>query len=130
MSFVIPQKFVYTYQDLEKDEEEGQKVESVRFIKENSQFELMLDDKLRMIFDFRTVPWKHNAVWIVLVTEDIKSSIDDVVKKASPKNIGYMMGHGLETMNSFTLTHHQNKGLKMIMNKFMLTIMNVKCRYT
>lgn len=94
----------------------------VCFIKENSQFELMLDEGLRMIFDLN-----NKTRWIVLITTDIKSSIDDVVKKSLSKTMGYMMGRGLKITNSFIAFPHRNKNFENIMNEFMLTIMNVKC---
>lgn len=120
-------KFEYDVTDLEKDAQEGQRVESVRFIKENSQFETMISNELRMVFDIKVNSVIKKERWIVLVTTDLNSSITDLVGNKFSKNVGYILGYGLKPMNSFVLMSYRKNGLEILMNYFMLKIMRVKC---
>ena len=117
-------KFEYDVADLEKD---AQKVDNVRFIKKNSQFETMISDDLRMVFDIRINPIIKKERWIVLVTTDTNSSIDDLVGNKCSKNVGYILGYDLKQINSFVLMNYRKNGLEALMNYFMLKIMRVKC---
>lgn len=123
----IAKKFEYDVADLEKDAMEGQRVENVRFIKENSQFETQLSSDLRIVFDIRLIPWNSKERWIVLVTTDLKSPVSDLVTNGSSKTVGYILGYELTMMNSFVLQNYRGNGLESLMKYFMAKIMRVKC---